>query len=181
LIILLLPIEFIILLFAFGGVSLKIADFYGERGSKIISFISASFAALFFGLLMSHNSISSSIVLGIILGVFFSGKINQLNLVFGLILTLTITLMLNFQFPNLWLLSIVTLFSFIDELTHDRYSSKNFFLAKFLLLRPFLKTVFLIIASLSLLEVSYMLAFFSFDLSYELTNFLLNRYVPQNK
>lgn len=176
----LLQVELMILLFAFGGVSLKIADYYGERASKIISFISACVSALIFSLLMSHNSISSSIILGIILGVLFSGKVNQLNLFFGLVMTLTIAFMLNFQLPILWLLSIVTLFSFIDEFIHDRYSSKRFF-ANFFLLRPFLKMSFLFIASLSLIEVNYILGFFCFDLSYDLTSFLLNRYVTKHK
>ena len=169
-----------ILLFAFGGVSLKIADYYGERSTKTISFISACFSALIFGLLISHNSISSSIILGIILGVLFSGKINQQNLFFGLVLTLTIAFILNFHPPTLWLLFIVTLFSFIDELSHDRFSSKKF-LANFFLLRPFLKMSFIIMAFLSLIEINYILAFFCFDLSYDFTNFLLNRYATKHK
>ena len=179
-IILSLQVELMILLFALGGVSLKIADYYGERASKTISFISACVSAIIFGLLISHNSISSSIILGIILGVLFSGKINQLNLFFGLILTLTIAFILNFQFPNLWLLSIVILFSFIDELCHDHYSVTKF-LATFFLLRPFLKISFLVIALLSLIEVNYVVAFFCFDLSYDLTNFILNKYVTKHK
>ena len=170
-----------ILLFALGGVSLKIADYYGERTSKIISFISASVSAIIFGLLIAHSSISSSIILGIILGVLFSGKINQLNLFFGLALTLVIAFMLNFKIPFLWLLSIVTFFSFLDELSHDRYSSKKNVIAKFFLRRPFLKMSFLIIASLSLIEISYILAFFCFDISYDFTNFLLNRYVLKHE
>ena len=165
-----------LLLFVFGGISLKIADYYGERSSKIIPFISASVSSLIFGLLIAHNSISASIILGIILGVLFSGKIDQLNLVFGLVLTLLIAFMLNFKFPILWFLAIVTLFSFIDELIHDWCSSKRFFLATFFRLRPFLKLFFLAIASLPLIEISYILGFFCFDLSYDLTNFLLNRY-----
>jgi hypothetical protein len=170
-----------ILLFACGGVSLKIADYYGERASKRIAYVSATVSAFIFGLLLSHNSISSAIILGIILGVLFSGKINQLNLFFGLALSLTIAFMFTFQFPLLWLLSLVTFFSFIDELSHDRYSSKNFFLANFFLLRPFLKMSFLLIASLSLIEGSYLLGFFCFDLSYDLTTFLLNKYVSNRK
>ena len=168
-----------ILLFAFGGVSLKIADYYGERASKTISFISACVSALIFSLLISHNSISSSIIIGIILGVLFSGKINQLNLFFGLVMTLTIAFILNFQFPTLWLLFIVSLFSFIDELSHDRFSSMKHF-ANFFLLRPFLKMSFLVIAFLSLIELNYILAFFCFDLSYDFTNFLLNRYATKH-
>ncbi len=169
-----------ILLFAFGGVSLKIADYYGERSTKTISFISACVSALIFGLLISHNSVSSSIILGIILGVLFSGKINQLNLFFGLVLTLTIAFILKFQLPNLWLLFIVTLFSFIDELSHEWCSSTKIF-ANFFPLRPFLKMSFIIMAFLSLIEIKYILAFFCFDLSYDFTNFLLNNYATKHK
>ena len=168
-------------LFAFGGISLKIADYSGERSSRSRSLLSASIAALIFGLLLSHSPVSSSIILGIIIGVLFSGKIDQLNLTVGLALTVLIAFLLTFQFPVLWLLSIVSVFSFIDEFLHDRYSSKNKLFAKVLVLRPFLKLTFLLLATLSMIEVRYLVGFFSFDLSYDLTSMLLDKYAPKQR
>lgn len=165
-----------IVLFACGGVTLKIADYYGEKTSNLLAYLSASISALIFGLLLANSPTSSAIILGIILGVLFSGKINQLNLFIGLTLSLTIAFILTFQVPLLWLLVLVTLFAFIDEWSHDWFSSKRRLFAQFFLLRPLLKILFLVLVSLSLIELSYLIAFFCFDLAYDLTTYLLNRY-----
>jgi phosphate/sulfate permease len=181
LIILVLPVELMLLLFAFGGIGLKIADYSGEHASRTLSLLSASVTALIFGLLLSHSPVSSSIVLGIILGVLFSGKIDQINLIIGLVLTVLIAFLLNFQVPLLGLLFAISVFSFIDELIHDRYSSKKHLLAKILGLRPFLKLTFLLLGSLSMIEVNYLVAFFCFDLSYDVTGVLLEKYALKQK
>lgn len=165
--------EVVVLAFAVGGVSLKLADFYGERESSAASYIYASVSAVALGLLISHSPISSSIILGIAFGVVLSGKVNRPNLIFGLALTLLTALIFSFKLPVLWLLLTVAFSSFIDEFTHDRLS-KRFFFANFLL-RPFLKLAILFITALSLISLVYAVGFFCFDLSYDTTSWLIER------
>jgi hypothetical protein len=179
LIILFLQDEVVVLAFAVGGVSLKLADFYGERESSAASYIYASVSAVALGLLISHSPISSSIILGIAFGVVLSGKVNRPNLIFGLALTLLTALIFSFKLPVLWLLLTVALSSFVDEITHDRLSSKRFFFANFFLLRPFLKLTILSITALSLISVVYAVGFFCFDLSYDTASWLLNSYLAR--
>ena len=169
----------LLFLFILGGISLKIADYSGETPSKTIPFISASITAIIFGVLMSYSPVSSSIIVGIILGVLFSGKIDQYNLLFGLVVTFVIAYLLHFHFPILWLLAIVAVISFIDELFHDRVSSKNVLLTKVFRFHPLLKITFLVLTSLSMIKVMYTAGFFGFDLAYDITNVLLTKYVTK--
>lgn len=167
--------EILILIFVVGGVSLKIADFYGEVDNSAVSYISASISALALGLLISHSPIASSIILGIIIGVVLSRKVNRLNLIFGLAMTLLTALILGFKIPVPWLLLTAAFFSFIDEISHEWFSSKKFLITNFFLFRPFLKLTILFITTLNLISTVYAVGFFCFDLSYDLTSRLLNR------
>ena len=161
--------------FIVSGVTLKLADFFGEKGGNILQYFSAAISALTLGLLVSESSYSSSIILGIIFGVALSGKINRLNLVLGLVLTLLIAGILGFQPPTLWLLIVVSTSSFIDEFLHDRFTEKKSCLKRFFRFRPILKLVMISLAVLSFIEFIYALAFWSFDLAYDATDWLLVR------
>lgn len=166
--------EILIAIFAMSGISLKLADFYGEKEGNIVSYIFSTITALGFGLVISHSPISSSLILGITVGVIMSKKVNRPNLVFGIVLTLSTALILGLKLPVPWLLLTVAVFSFIDEIIHDFLSSKSFS-NHVLSVRPFLKLAIFSITALSLIDVVYAAGFFCFDLSYDATNLILNR------
>lgn len=163
-------------IFILGGFTLKLADFFGEKGDNVRQYPPAVISAFTFGLLISESSYSSSIILGIIVGVTLSKKVNQVNLVLGLILSLLTALILGFQIPVLWLLAVISSFSLIDELCHDRFTEKMNRFRKFFNFRPILKIVMILMAAFSLIEVLYALAFLCFDLTYDATDWFLVKY-----
>lgn len=156
-----------------AGITLKLADVYGEGDHNIRQYVFAIVSALSFGALLSYDSVSSSIFLGIIGGVLLSRKINRSNLFFGLILALVIAWIGGFQAPIVWLLIIVMVFSFLDETCHDRFADKKDRFTLFFSVRPLLKIAMLLLTVLALIDVIYVIGFFSFDCSYDLTSWLL--------
>jgi len=164
---------FLLIVFITGGITLKLADFYGERGDNIIQYFFAAIAAFSFGLLISDSPTSSSIILGIIIGVALSKKVNRPNLILGLVFTFLISGILGFSLPIPWLLIIVSIVSFIDELFHDKLATNKEWLRLFFRFRLSLKLVMLFLAILSLVEIIYFLGFLSFDFAYDITGWLL--------
>lgn len=156
----------LLLLFALAGIDLKLADFYGR---KHISYIFAVISAISMGLLISDSPSSSSIVLGIILGVSLTGKVDQPSLVMGLGLTLATSIIVGFTMPNFSLLAVITVTTLIDEIGHDRITSGNI-LANFFRFRMTLKTIIIILAALTQVDVIHAAGFFSFDLSYDVVS-----------
>jgi len=158
-----------------AGITLKLADFYGERDPSLRQYGFALMSALAFGYLIAYDSMSSSIFLGIIGGVLFAGKINRVNLVFGLILAFITAGIAGFQAPILWLMISVLFSSWCDEWCHDRFTvhHRATFVFRF---RPVLKLVMLLFAMLALVEMSYIVGFFAFDGSYDFTNWALKRH-----
>lgn len=126
------------------------------------------------GLLISDSSISSSIVLGIIVGVTLAGKIDQLNLMIGLGLSLTMAVLLGFNSPEIPLLAVIAAASLKDEVGHDRFASRRI-LTRFFHFRMVLKTTMILLAVLNWIDLVHMLGFFCFDLSYDITELLLRR------
>lgn len=175
--------ELLLITFIISGITLKLADFYGEIGNNILQYFFAVASALSFGLLIFNDSYTSSIILGIIVGVTLSRKVNRPNLVLGLILTLLIAgilgFSLGFSLPIPWLLIIVSLFSFIDEFCHDKFSANREYFTLFFRFRPLLKLAMLLLAISSLVETIYALGFLSFDLAYDVTSWLLTRGKPK--
>lgn len=161
-------------IFAISGVTLKLADFYGEKGNNTLQYVFAVISAISFGLLISSDAASSSIILGIIIGVILSRKVNRLNLVLGLILTLFTAIIFGFNLPVPWLLITVSILAFIDELCHDKLALKKDLLAKPFRFRPLLKFTIIFLAVASLIEAVTALGFMAFDLSYDITNYLLD-------
>lgn len=161
--------EVLIIAFIIGGVNLKLADFY-ERKSR--GYIFAAISAVSMGLLISDSSTSSSIVLGIVLGVALAGKIDQPNLVMGLGLTLAIAIIMGFSIPDLPLIAVITGTVLIDEIGHDRITSGST-LANFFRFRSTLKTTIIILTILRQINIIHAVGFFCFDIPYDVTNFIL--------
>lgn len=166
--------EILLLVFTLAGITLKLADFYGEHGRCFVRYIIAVISAICMGLLISESAVSSSIVLGIIIGVVVAGKVDQLNLIIGLVATLTMAVVLGFNFPDFRLMFVIAIGSLVDEMGHDRFTS-NGVVNGFFRFRLFLKTVVVILHILMLVDVTHALGFFCFDISYDLTDMFLLR------
>jgi hypothetical protein len=167
--------EALLLAYTVSGISLKLADYYGERSNSPVAFTLATLAALCMGMLISSNPVSSSIVIGIVVGVILSRKVNRPNLIYGLILTLITALVFSISLPNPWLLVSVAVSSLIDEFGHERYSGGEGMLTWFFKLRSSLKALMALSAILSLVNMINVLGFFFFDISYDLTSWLIGR------
>lgn len=174
-----LPIGALILTYLISGISLKLADIYGERGK---GYIPAIISAITMGILISDSPSSASIILGIILGVAFAGKIDQLNLKIGLGITLATAIIIEFIFgftiPNLPLLAIVTGGALIDEKGHDRLGSKKI-TGTFFRFRMTLKTFIIILAFLKGfspvgIDAVYAVSFLCFDIAYDVIGIIFD-------
>ena len=162
----LLTREALILVFTLSGISLKLADIYGERGR---GYVFSVVSAVGMGTLISDSPLSSSMVLGIIVGVVLAGKVDRPNLVVGLGLTLVVSAVLGFNIPDFALLAIIALAALIDEVGHDRVTSRGI-LGKFFRIRMVLKAVVVVLTVLGLIDVIHCAGFLSFDVVYEVTN-----------
>jgi len=164
----------LVVLFGLAGFTLKLSDYTGERSRGTTPFLIAGACGLILGALISESPFSSSIVIGIIIGVGLSRKIDRRNLVFGLAMTAFSALLLGLQVPAVWLLVVVALASFLDELSHERLATRGGagWLFRY---RPILKAAIVVSAIALALPWVYAVAFLFFDLSYDATGELLVR------
>ena len=172
-----LPPELFLAAFAVSGVTLKTADVLGEGENTRLALLSAIAASLVFGVLLSESVFSSSLILGLFIGVTASRKVDRPNLVLGLILTFAFALVFDVKTPTPCLAIVVTLFTFIDEWGHERFSRTEGAAAIFFRYRFTLKLVMTLLTLMSQIEVLHLTGFLSFDLSYDLTNLILQKYV----
>jgi len=162
------------ILFGLAGFTLKLSDYTGEKTRNITAFLVAGMCGLLLGVLISESGFSSSIVIGIIIGVGLSKKIDRGNLVFGLVMTAFSALLLGPEVPVVWLLAVVVLSSFLDELSHDRLGTKGG-IERLFKYRPTLKAAIVTSTAASMLPWVYAIAFLLFDIAYDLTGELLAR------
>jgi hypothetical protein len=164
--------------FIAAGATLKLADIYGEKATSPLQYIFATAAALIFSLLITQSQTGSSIMLGIMIGVAASRKVNQPNLAAGLILTLSASILIGvlsndyswLPFPP-WLLIALSTISAADEHNHDRLSSRKGAWQVFRF-RPLLKAAIIILALASQIQAIYAAGFLSFDLTYDALSLL---------
>lgn len=175
------PDAILLTIFSITGFTLKVADFSGEWRSRDVSILFAAISGLLLGLLITESAFSSAIVLGIIIGVGASGKINKPNLVLGVIVVVITALIFGFSTPSFWHLLIIASFAFFDEVGHGRFAGRGGFLAKFFSIRGSLKLVVILLAVIESLPILYAGGFLVFDLTYDLTTFLIEklRIVPR--
>ncbi len=164
-----------LLVFLLAGITLKLSDYSGEKGSSLIAYSSATLSAFLLGVLATQDEFSSSMVFGIIIGVALSLKIDRSNLVFGLFVTVMTVVLLGVKLPSPWLLGVVAAFSFVDEVGHERFSTVDGLVGGFFRHRLALKLAILLLASLSLLPPAAGAGFFCFDLSYDAMSWLLRK------
>jgi hypothetical protein len=159
----------LLLIFTIGGITLKLADFYGERKKGYLSFIFAGFAAVCLGIILSISPTSAAIFFGIMIGVTVAGKLDNPNMVFGLFLTIGLAFLFGFQLPDIPLLILITLAALLDEIVHDTHIL-NGFLFRFFSYRMILKMMIVLLTVSTWIHYSLALEFFCFDISYDLTN-----------
>lgn len=164
--------EVLILANTICGISLKLADFFGEEDSSYFKYFFAMISGILMGLLISESPISSSIMLGIIAGVSIARKLDRLNMILGIIITLITATILGFNLPNIPVLFVITLASLIDEMGHDKIVT-GFIIGRFFQFRMTLKILIFFLTILARVDVKYALGFFCFDLSYDSLSFLL--------
>jgi len=162
----------VIIIYTLAGLTLKLSDFYGEHRTGYVPYFITLLSAYFFALLMIESEYSSSIAIGIIIGVLLSGKVNRPNLIFGLILIISLSLLMGFVFPNQIVIPI-SIFTYLDEIFHEKFNSRFQILNTFFQFRPVLKIVIAIFFLLNWLPLTYSIGFFCFDLSYDLTSTII--------
>ena len=167
--------ELLLIAFTLSGVTLKASDYLGERGSTPASYVCAATSAFIFGLLISESAFSSSLFLGIVVGVTVSRKVDRPNMIFGLVLTIVAALYFGIKVPNPWLLVVIASFTLIDESGHERLGQRRGALAFFFRYRLSLKLAMTLLAGLSVVEAVYYVGFLCFDLSYDLLSYLLTK------
>ena len=164
----------VIIIYTLAGLTLKLSDFYGEHRTGYVPYFITLISAFFFVLLMIESEYSSAIIIGIIVGVLLSGKVNRPNLVFGLTLIISLSLLMGFVFPN-QIVILISIFAFTDEVFHEKINNRFKILKAFFQFRPVLKIAIASFFLLKWLPLTYLIGFFCFDLSYDLTSTFLLR------
>lgn len=167
--------ELFLAAFVVSGVTLKTSDFLGERENIFLAVLSAVASSLVFGVLMSESVFSSSLILGLFIGVIISRKVDRPNLVLGVILTFAFAFLFEIKAPTIWLMIVVALFAFIDEWGHEKLSQKRGLTVLFFRYRLALKLVMSLLTLMSQIQVLHLMGFLCFDLSYDLTNLVLQK------
>lgn len=162
----------LILTFFLAGLSLKIADYLGEKGLKLKAYLASTISAFLFWILIKNDPQSSTIICSIIIGCLLSLKVDKPNLLLGLILILALSIFLGFSTPVFWLLLILTLVVILDEFTHEKFAQKRGF-SIFFRFRMFLKIAVIILFLVNFLSLTHLLGFLLFDLSYDLLGLYL--------
>jgi hypothetical protein len=162
-----------ILLFSVSGVTLKLADHWGEREQKLPAYFIALLTAGCFGWLAAQNPLNGALIFGLLLGVIVAQKVDRGNLGVGVIATVLFAILFNAPLPPLWLIASVACAAALDEVGHDRNANTDKWYVAVFRFRPLLK---LVVISLGLLTwIPYHIPFnvLGFDFAYELTNGIL--------
>ncbi len=161
-------------MFALAGVSLKIADDYGEGGSNLLGYAAAVTAAGLFWLLVKVDQYTSAVMLAVVVGCIASLKVNRWNLTAGLILLAVLMGAMGFETPALPPLVTLSVATYLDELGHDRQWRVGG-IKLFFRYRCLLKGLVVLLAALGLLSPLSALGLIVFDISYDAAGAALRR------
>jgi hypothetical protein len=158
-----------------SGVTLKLADHWGELGRRLPAYCTAILTAYFYGWLAAQDPFNGAVIFGLLLGVIVARKVDRGNLGVGVIATVLFTILFNAPFPSLWLIVVVACTAALDEIGHDlNTNSDDWYVAAFRF-RPILKLVVISLGVLTWIPYYIILNVLSFDLAYELTNGMLTQ------
>lgn len=170
-----LPPHLLLLVSTVSGFALKLADVYSERRRNATSYAVAGATAILFALLIADNPASSTLTLGVMIGVTLAAKVNRMSLIFGGAVTLLVAALLSISPPIIWMLVVVAALTWIDELGHEAFGSDAGVSAGFFRWRLTLKLGVFVLAATRQLGVSYTVSFYGFDLAYDATAWILAR------
>ena len=168
-----IPIELQILIFSVSGVTLKLADHWGELEHKLPAYFTAILTAGFFGWLASQNPLNGALIFGLLLGVIVAQKVDRGNLGVGVVATVLFAILFNAPLPSLWLIVGVACAAALDEIGHDRTTNIDKWYVAVFRFRPILKLVVISLGILTWIPYHIILNVLGFDLAYELTNGVL--------
>jgi hypothetical protein len=123
---------------------------------------------------MTFDKFSSALFTGIVIGVFFAGKVDRPCLGFGLIAVALTAWLLGPKTPALIPFLITVLSSFTDEIGHDRYQTQAGSLSRFFKYRCMLKLTMILSLLFGIMPLHSVGMFYLFDLAYDLVPKVLN-------
>jgi hypothetical protein len=168
-----IPVELQVLIFSVSGVTLKLADHWGELGRRVPAYCTAILTAFFYGWLAAQDPFNGAVIFGLLLGVIVARKVDRGNLGVGVLATVLFTVFFNAPFPSLWLIVIVACAAALDEIGHDlNATSDKWYVAAFRF-RPILKLAVISVGVLTWIPYYLIFNVLGFDLAYELTNAML--------
>ena len=165
----------LLILSSLSGFSLKLADIHSERQPNMTSYTIAGATAILFGLLIADNPSTSTLTLGIMIGVTLAAKVNRKSLIFGGAATMLTAFILGIATPIAWMTITVATLTWIDEIGHDKLESDTGFPSLFFRYRLTLKLGILILTATGQLATNYAASFYGFDIAYEITGWHLTR------
>ena len=166
-------IELQLLIFSVSGVTLKLADHWGELGLKLPAYSSAILTAGLFGSLAAQDPLNGALIFGLLLGVIVAQKVDRGNLGVGVLATILFAVLFHAPLPSLWLIMIVACAAALDEVGHDRSTDTSHWYAPAFRFRPILKLVMISLGAMTWIPYHIILNVLGFDLAYELMNGVL--------
>ena len=166
-------IELQLLIFSVSGVTLKLADHWGELGRKFPAYFSAILTAGSFGLLAAQDPLNGALIFGLLLGVIVAQKVDRMNLSVGVIATILFAILFQAPLPALWLIVIVACAAALDEVGHDRSTDTLYWYGVMFRFRPILKFVIISLGILTWIPYHIMFNVLGFDLGYGVMNQVL--------
>ena len=163
----------LLILSSLSGFSLKLADIHSERQPNMTSYTIAGATAVLFSLLIADNPSTSTLTLGIMIGVTLAAKVNQKSLIFGGMVTMLIAFILGIATPIAWMLITVAALTWIDEIGHDKLETDTGLPALFFRYRLTLKLGVLILTATGHLGAVHAASFYGFDIAYDITGWRL--------
>jgi hypothetical protein len=168
-----LPIELQILIFSVSGVTLKLADFWGEHERSLPAYSSAILTAVLFGSLATQDPLNGALIFGLLLGVTVAQKVDRGNLCAGIIATILFAVLFQAPLPSLWLLIVVAIAASLDEVGHDRSTDIQYWYSTVFRFRPILKLVMIGVGVMTWIPYHLVINLLGFDLAYEGINLVL--------
>ncbi len=166
-----------------SGIKYIDAAFDNKVFNKTSAIIIAPLLGIFWGIIMYSSQTSATILLAVVLGVFFKGKIDNRAHLIGFFTVLTIVIIFKIQ-PYIFPLVFLTAAAVVDEVGNDVTdgNKKNFyshhFYQQFSLYffgrRYLMKAAILYLVLMGLFSLEYFLAFLLFDEAYIITSIYSN-------
>ena len=157
-----------LIFFFLAGLLLKVADHWGESSPRAITGYIAAFAsAASFWALISADTSFSTVMIAIAVGNVFAKKVDQPNLIVGLVFLIGLSVAFGYQLPIIAFLVPFALTAYLDEFLQTRTWPRQ--LSALIRHRPVLKAVVLVAVAFGFNPLAA-LGLLVFDAAYEIAN-----------